>query len=221
SMLLFGSPGTGKTLAAEAVAHELGRKLLWVSGSDLVSKWHGEDERHTAAVFRRARAEGAVLLFDEADSFFFARHEVRHSTDVSENRTVNVILGCLEEHELPVVLTTNRADALDPALERRLTLKIAFPLPGPKERERIWELHLPPGLPLAEDVDIASLAEKYELPGGKIKNAVLAAARRSIIRSKEAHTARITMQDLERACRDEYESERLIGGRKRKVGFLT
>ncbi|MBC7246779.1 MAG: ATP-binding protein [Actinobacteria bacterium] len=221
SMLFFGPPGTGKTMAAEAVARELGRKLLWVSGSDLVSKWHGEEERRTAAVFRRARAEEAVLLFDEADSFFYARHGVSHSTDVADNRAVNVILGCLEDHALPVVLTTNRADALDPALERRLTLKVAFGVPGPEERERIWRLHLPSGLPLAEDVDVARLARVYELAGGNIRNAVVTAARRAIARAGDAASAVVAMRDLERACRDECEGGAFSAGGRRKVGFLA
>lgn len=221
SMLFHGPPGTGKTMAAEAVARELGRKLLWVSGSDLVSKWHGEQERRTAAVFRRARAEEAVLLFDEADSFFHARHGVFHSTDVSDNRAVNVILGCLEDHALPVVLTTNRADSLDPALERRLTLKVAFRVPGPEERERIWRLHLPEGLPLAGDVDVERLARAYELPGGNIKNAVVAAARRAIARASDAAAAVVTMRDLERACREEREGGAFSTGGRREVGFTA
>ncbi len=221
SMLFSGPPGTGKTLAGEAVAHELGRKLLCVAGSDLVCKWHGEEERNAAAVFRRAEKEDAILFFDEADSFFYARHGVWHATDVSDNRTVNIILTCLENHTLPVILTTNRADALDPALERRLTLKIHFGMPGPEERERIWRLHLPGNAPLADDVNIERLAERYELAGGHIKNAVLSAARRAVARVPDAAQAMITMQDLERACRDETEGKGFSEGMSRKVGFLA
>lgn len=219
SMLFYGPPGTGKTLAAEALAHELGRKLLCVAGSDLVCKWHGEEERNAAAVFRRAEKEDAVLFFDEADSFFYARHDVNHSTDVSDNRTVNIILSRLENHSLPVILTTNRADALDPALERRLTLKVRFRMPGPEERESIWRLHLPESVPLAADVDIGELAERHELTGGHIKNAVLAAARRAIARAPDAGSALIAMQDLERACREESEGKAFSDGRRKKVGF--
>lgn len=219
SMLFFGPPGTGKTLAAEAVAHELGRKLLCVAGSDLVCKWHGEEERNAAAVFRRAEREDAVLLFDEADSFFFARHDVRHATDVSDNRTVNIILTRLEDHPFPVILTTNRAHALDPALERRLTLKVRFGMPGPEERERIWRLHLPEGVPLADDVDITALARGHQLAGGHIKNAVLAAARRALARVPDPSQALIAMRDLERACREEREGGAFSEGRGRRVGF--
>lgn len=221
SMLFSGPPGTGKTLAAEAVAYELERKLLCVAGSDLVCKWHGEEERNAAAVFRRAEKEDAILFFDEADSFFYARHDVNHSTDVSDNRTVNIILACLENHTLPVILTTNRANALEPALERRLSLKIHFRMPGPEERERIWRLHLPDSVPLAEGVDITALAERYELAGGNIKNVVLSAARRAIARAPDVECAEITMQDLERACRDEKEGKGFSEGMRRKVGFLA
>ncbi len=221
SMLFSGPPGTGKTLAAEAIAYELGRKLLCVAGSDLVCKWHGEEERNAAAVFRRAEKEDAVLFFDEADSFFYARHDVSHSTDVSDNRTVNIILTCLENHALPVILATNRADALEPALERRLSLKIHFTMPGPEERERIWRLHLPESMPLADDVDIRELAERYELAGGHIKNAVMAAARRAVARASDATQALITMQDLERSCREEHDGSGFSGSQNRKVGFLV
>lgn len=221
SMLFAGPPGTGKTLAAEAVAHELGRKLLCISGADLVSKYHGEEEHHNAKMFKRAKEEGAVLFFDEADSFFFARHDVHHCTDVADNRIINIILTCLENHTLPVILTTNRADALDPALERRLTLKVVFGMPGREERELIWRLHLPANLPIARDVDIRELAERHELAGGHIKNAVMAAARRAIARVSDVTKAQITMQDLERSCREETQSVVLLGGQHGKVGFMA
>ncbi len=220
SMLFTGPPGTGKTLAAEAVSHELGMKMLAVRGSDIVSPWHGEDEIRAAAVFKRALEDDAVLVFDEADSFFYARHGVRHSMDEASNRTVNVFLGCLEEHELPVILTTNRADALDPALERRISLKIVFEIPAAKERARIWKLHLSRRMPLSKDVDVRTLAERYVLTGGQIKNAVVTAARRAIARErKSCDSASITMQDLELACAGELEGSQIFGTVEREIGF--
>ena len=220
SLLFAGPPGTGKTHTSEAVARELGMKMLMVKGSDIVSPWHGEDERHAAAVFGQANDEEALLVFDEADSFFHARHSVVRSIDQSSNRTVNTFLGCLEEHELPVILTTNRADALDPALERRLALKVIFNPPGEKERVKIWRLHLPRKMPLADDVDIKALAGQYPITGGQIKNAVLTAAREAVYRrSRSGDDAEVTMEDLEGACRAELVGSEVFGTTEREIGF--
>ena len=220
SLLFAGPPGTGKTHTSEAVARELGMKMLMVKGSDMVSPWHGEDEMRAAVVFRQANDEEALLVFDEADSFFYARHSVMRSIDQSSNRTVNVFLGCLEEHELPVILTTNRANALDPALERRLALKVVFNPPGEKERVKIWRLHLPRKMPLADDVDITALAERYPVTGGQIKNAVLTAAREAVYRrSRSDGKVEVTMEDLEGACRAELTGSDVFGTSEREIGF--
>ena len=220
TILFTGPPGTGKTLAAGAFANELGKKMLLVKGSDIVSPWHGEDEQNAARTFMQAKDADAVLVFDEADSFFYARHGVRHSMDMSSNRTVNVFLGCLEEHELPVILTTNRADSLDPALERRISTKVVFDPPNTAERARIWRLHLPRKMPLSDDVDIKELATKYPLTGGQIKNAVVAAARTAVYREASGNGgAVVTMGDLEDACRIELEGSRIFGTAEREIGF--
>lgn len=220
SMLFAGPPGTGKTMAAEAVAFELDMKMLLVRGSDIVSMWHGETERNAAAVFKHAGAEGALLLFDEADSFFYSRHGAASSTDQCSNRTVNIFLGCLEAHELPVILTTNRAEALDPALERRISIKVLFEPPGEVERRRIWQLHLPGKMPLAQDVDRKQLARGYRLTGGQIKNAVMAASRKAVYRSlADESDVLVTMADLEEACHREIAGSRVFGNAEREIGF--
>jgi len=125
------------------------------------------------------------------------------STGATENRMVNLILQKLEEHSGIIIMTSNLAKGMDPALERRMDLKVKFPIPDVEAREKIWEYHLPDELPLADDVDLETLARKYDFPGGKIRNAVVNAARCSLMDDEEV----VTQEDLEKACEKELEGE--------------
>ena len=220
TMLFAGPPGTGKTLTAEAFAGEVGKNLLVVKGSDITSPYWGEEQINAAAVFKRAEAEDAVLLFDEADSFFYGRHDVQRSTDAHSNRSVNVFLGCLESQKSPVILTTNRADALDPALERRCAFRVVFEPPAVDERLAIWKLHTPDKMPVAKGVNFEHLALDYPLTGGQIKNAVVTACRAAILRaSKNGGRPRVRIEDLEAACKSELEGGHIFGTAERVIGF--
>ena len=181
TLALTGPSGTGKTLTAEALAGELDMVLMKVHVPSLLSKWVGESQKNIAAAFRRAAGHktGAVLFFDEADSLFFDREGALHSWEVQD---VNVLLTEIEQHEGVVVLATNRRDALDRALSRRVLLTVELPRPGVAEREAIWLLHLPSSEHLANDVDPAALAQAVDLTGGEIRNAVLEAVRRARFR---------------------------------------
>ncbi len=171
-----GPSGTGKTICAEAIAHELGKQLLLVRYSEMESMWFGETPKNVAAVFRLAEEEDAVLFFDEADAIAGSR-----STDVSQasqreaNLVVNVLLQELERFVGVVIFATNLAANFDPAFERRIRTHVLFELPGPDERERIWQVQLHQRTPLAADVDFRALAQ-FEGSGGDIRNAVLKAA---------------------------------------------
>jgi len=173
-----GPPGTGKTICAEAIAHALGRRLLLVRYAELESMWMGETPKNVAAIFRAARGEGAVLLFDEADAIASRRSTtVDRAGDRESNTVVNVLLQELESYDGVVIFTTNLAANLDPAFERRIRTHVLFELPGPVEREQIWRVQMHPSrTPLAADVDFRSLAERYPVSGGDIRNAVLKAA---------------------------------------------
>ena len=173
-----GPPGTGKTICAEAIAHSLGRRLLLVRYAELESVWMGETPKNVAAIFRTARDERAVLLFDEADAI-----ASRRSTSVDlgyqreSNTVVSVLLQELERFNGVVIFATNLAANFDPAFERRIRTHVLFEMPGEAEREQIWRVQLHPGrTPLAGDVDFRALAERYEVSGGDIRNAVLKAA---------------------------------------------
>ena len=173
-----GPPGTGKTICAEAIAHALGRRLLLVRYAELESLWAGETPKNVAAVFRRAREERAVLLFDEADALASRRSTSVHDGFAREsNTTISVLLQELERYDGVVIFATNLAANFDPAFERRIRTHVLFEMPGVEEREQIWRVQLHPvRTPLGADVDFATLARHFEVSGGDIRNAVLKAA---------------------------------------------
>ncbi len=174
-VLFSGRPGTGKTLAAEIVASQLGRSLHVVDLSRLVSKYIGETEKHIDEVLVEASAAGAVLLFDEADALFSQRVDVATSNDRFANLEVAYLLQRIEQHDGLVLLATNLRASIDDAFLRRFQFRVEFPLPQPRERVEIWELMFPPGVPRAADVDLPALAEEHRFSGGEIRNAALKA----------------------------------------------
>lgn len=173
-----GPPGTGKTICAEAIATALGKNLLSVRYAEMESMWAGETPKNVAAVFRLAAEQDAVLFFDEADAI--ASRRTTGSTQGYQresNTVVNVLLKELESFNGVVIFATNLAVNFDPAFERRIRTHVRFEMPGVEEREQIWKVQIhPTKTPLADDVNFRELAERYEMSGGDIKNAVLKAA---------------------------------------------
>ena len=175
--LLSGPPGTGKTLTAEAIATELGRPLLPIGSSTVLSKWVGESERRLERVFEQARKHHAVLFIDECDSLLGARDAGRNG-EHSVSR-VNTLLRLVERHEGVILLATNRPESLDPALVRRLSHHLRFQLPDTAARERIWRGLLPATVPKTGHLDIGLLARHFPLSGAAICNAVFRACFRA------------------------------------------
>ncbi|MFP1624041.1 ATP-binding protein [Streptomyces sp. 5K101] len=176
SCLFTGPPGTGKTMAAEVIAHELGLDLARIDLATVVSKYIGETEKNLDRIFRAAADTDAVLLFDEADALFGRRSEVRDAHDRYANIEIAYLLQRIEEYEGLVVLTTNLRRNLDEAFTRRLQFIVEFPVPGPADRERIWRVCFPPEAPRDPALDFARLARDFPLTGGSIRNVVLHAA---------------------------------------------
>jgi len=174
--LFSGPPGTGKTMLAGLIAKALDLDIYQVDLAQVVSKWVGETEKQLAKVFDQAERAHAVLLFDEADSLFAKRTEVKSSNDRYGNLAVNYLLQRLESYEGVAVLTTNKDAQLDEALQRRLTLHLRLEVPEVPERERLWKTFLPKEAPIASNLDFRELAEEFELSGGYIKNAAVRAA---------------------------------------------
>lgn len=203
-ILFSGLPGTGKTLAAEVIAHALHADLLIVDLARMISKWIGETEKNLAAAFDQAEATGAVLFFDEADALFGKRTEVSDAHDRYANIESAYLLARLERFDSVAILATNLRQNMDKAFLRRFEYAIDFAEPAPQEREAIWRRHLPPQAPLADDVDLAHFAALYPLSGAMIRNAALSAAFMAAGEGK-GKDAKITRAHLERALRQEYE----------------
>lgn len=175
-VLLSGPPGTGKTLAVEVMAAELGLDLLVVDLSALVSKWLGETEKNIAEVFDAAERCQAVLFFDEADAIFGRRTDGSDAQARWANLETAYLLGRIDRFDGLVVLATNLRRNIDDAFVRRLDVVVELDEPDRAAREELWRCHLPAVAPLAEDVDPAALAAMYDVTGGLIRNAALAAA---------------------------------------------
>ena len=214
--LFSGPPGTGKTMLAGIIAQELDLDIYQVDLAQVVSKWVGETEKQLSRVFDQAERAHAVLLFDEADSLFAKRTEVKSSNDRYGNLAVNYLLQRLEHYSGVVVMTTNKEASLDEALQRRLTLHLHLQVPEPPERERLWRSMLPTKAPSARNINFKSLANDYEISGGYIKNVALRAA---FLAAQEGVS--IHMGLLRRAAALELEDMgRLVarGGRKDLAG---
>ncbi|MGW5365689.1 ATP-binding protein [Actinopolymorpha pittospori] len=204
--LFAGESGTGKTYAAEVIAHDLGLDLVHVDLSQVVDKYLGETEKRLARLFDAAEDGGMVLLFDEADALFGKRSEVKDSHDRYANVEVGYLLQRLEAFGGLAILTTNARSALDPAFTRRLAVIVDFPYPDRASRERMWDLSLPAALPRA-DVSLARLADA-DLSGGAIAAAALQAAYLAA-----ADGGVVTMEHLGRAVRWELaKTGRVAGG---------
>ena len=190
TVLLAGPPGTGKTMASEIVAGELGLDLFKVNIAAMVSKYVGETEKNLEAIFDAAEAADVVLLFDEADSIFGKRGDVSDANDKYANLETSYLLQRIERFTGVAMLTTNLASNIDTAFLRRIDVSINFPMPEEAERRRIWDASLPSSAPLGE-VDLDFLAKTFRIAGGAIKNIALTAA---FLAASEDRP--ITMRDL-------------------------
>ncbi|MEU7904697.1 ATP-binding protein [Actinoplanes sp. NPDC049118] len=173
--LFAGPSGTGKTLAAEVVAGDLGLDLYKVDLSAVVSKYIGETEKNLERIFGAAAAGDLVLFFDEADALFGKRSEVSDAHDRYANIEVAYLLQRLETYDGLVILATNLQRNIDPAFLRRISVAVDFVAPEEAERRAIWARAFPATAPVA-DVDLDFLARQFKITGGVISNAALGAA---------------------------------------------
>ena len=200
--LFAGPSGTGKTLAAEVVACELGLDLFRIDLSAVVSKYIGETEKNLDRVFAAATNANAVLFFDEADALFGKRSEVKDAHDRYANIEIAYLLQKIEQFDGVAILATNLKQNLDEAFTRRLTFCVNFAFPEEAERVRLWQTLWPAAAPRAPEVDFAALAREYRFSGGNIRNIVvastyLAAADGGIVtREHVRHAARREFQKL-------------------------
>lgn len=176
SALFHGPSGTGKTMAAQVIAKELGLPLYQVDLSQMMSKYIGETQKNISSLFDQAKGMDMVLLFDEADAFFTKRTGIKDSHDRHSNSEVAHLLQKMEEYEGVSILTTNLKENLDEAFKRRIKIMVEFQLPDEKARKRIWRMALPERAPVEADVDLEFYARRFELSGSEIQETMLNAA---------------------------------------------
>ncbi|MEO6408203.1 MAG: ATP-binding protein [Burkholderiaceae bacterium] len=199
--LFAGPPGTGKTMAAEAIAAELALPLYRIDLSQVVNKYIGETEKNLRRLFDAADASDVILFFDEADALFGKRTEVKDAHDRYANLEISYLLERMERFKGLAILATNRKRDLDEAFLRRLRFVVEFPLPGVAERARIWRGMVPTGVD-ASEVDFDFLAQRFPLAGGHIRAIVFQACLQS---ASEGAERRLTMAALVRAVQREYD----------------
>jgi AAA+ superfamily predicted ATPase len=171
--LFAGSPGTGKTMAAEVIARELGLDLYKIDLSSIISKYIGETEKNLEKIFREAESSNAILFFDEADAIFGKRSEVRDSHDRYANIEISYLLQRMETYAGVTILATNLRANLDEAFTRRLQFVIDFPFPEEEYRLHIWQALFPPDVPHDPEIDFDLLARRFKLAGGNIRNIIV------------------------------------------------
>ena len=201
SVLFAGPPGSGKTMAAELLAHKLGLPLFRIDLSQVVNKYIGETEKNLKKLFDAAEIADMILFFDEADALFGRRTEVRDAHDRYANLEISYLLERMERFKGLAILATNRKKDLDEAFLRRLRFIIDFPFPEIEERERIWKQVLPKNID-TRSVDIGFLSRKFPLAGGHIRSVVLNACLQSA--GRECGEC-LTMESLIVAVKREYD----------------
>lgn len=176
TVLLYGAPGTGKSMMAQVLAHELNLELYRVDISKVVDKYVGETEKSLSMIFREAKKCNVVLFFDECDTIFAKRSDDGGSNQASANNKTALLLQEMEAYDGVCVLATNYKHNIDPAFFRRMKYIVEFQFPNEDTREMLWTTTVPKTTPLGDDVDFRFIAEKFEFAGGNIKNCVLNAA---------------------------------------------
>ena len=173
---LYGAPGTGKTMAAHAIARELGRKILIVNYADIESKFVGETPKNIRKAFEAAKNSNSILFFDEADAILSKRvTNMTQAVDVSVNQTRSVMLMLMNEFQDFIIFATNFIENFDPAFMRRISIHVKFTLPDEDCRKKLWRMYTPPEVP--NNLDFDELAKKFDgISGSDISNAMLNAA---------------------------------------------
>ena len=213
--LFYGAPGTGKTETVLQIAKKTGRDLIQVNVSEVKSMWVGESEKNIKGIFDdykkkvKQLAKAPILLFNEADAIIGKRQVgAERAVEKMENSIQNIILQEIEQLDGILIATTNLAENMDKAFERRFLYKIQFEKPDLNCRTQIWQAMIPP----LNDADASYLAGKYDFSGGEIENIARHFTIQTILHGKSENM----VKSLVELC----ESERLEGSRiKRKIGF--
>ena len=182
---LYGAPGTGKTMAAHAIADSLNKKLICVNYADIESKYVGETSKNLTALFKFAKESNVIIFFDEADALLSKRvTNMSNSTDVSVNQTRSVLLTLLNDFDGMIIFATNFISNYDTAFMRRIQYHVKFELPDARLRSKLWRMYIPSEMPAQINID--EISEKFDgVSGSDISNAVLKSALKAAKNNEE------------------------------------
>jgi AAA+ superfamily predicted ATPase len=201
--LFYGPPGTGKTLTVSLLGKEFNKEVYRIDLSQVVSKYIGETEKNLEKVFSKAENKDWILFFDEADALFGKRTNVNNSHDRYANQEVSYLLQRVEDFPGLLILASNFKSNLDKAFTRRFHAMVHFPMPDAGERLLIWEKSLPENLQLPNDINLAEIAQRYELSGASILNIMQFSALKALNRNDN----KISNADLLTGIRREFWKE--------------
>lgn len=202
-VLFHGPPGTGKTMTACLLGKFTKRFVFRIDLSLVVSKYIGETEKNLAKLFDKAANKDWILFFDEADSVFGKRTNVRDAHDKYANQEVSYLLQRIELHPGLIILATNFIGNIDTSFTRRFNSMIEFENPGNTERERLWTNYIPSAIKLDERISLKEIAAKYELTGSNIVNIIHYVG----LRTLEKNLLAISIDDLKKGIHKEYLKE--------------
>ena len=202
-VLFYGPSGTGKTMTTCLLGKYTGRDVYRVDLSMVISKYIGETEKNLSGLFNKAEHKNWILFFDEADSLFGKRTNVRDAHDKYANQEVSYLLQRIEAHNGLVVLASNMKGNIDSAFTRRFNAFVEFDPPEVNERLRLWQIYMPKNNKVHKDIDLKELAKNYELTGANIVNIIHYAGLLSI----QKGNATLNKETLLAGIRKEYKKE--------------
>jgi len=202
-ILFYGPPGTGKTMTACLLGKYTHRDVFRVDLSMVVSKYIGETEKNLSKLFDKAANKDWILFFDEADSIFGKRTNVRDAHDKYANQEVSYLLQRIEAHEGLVILASNMKANIDSSFTRRFNSFVAFEHPDIKERRKLWGNYIPESIQKKSNLDLDEIAKNYELSGANIVNAIHYAG----LQTLQKKSLSLEMEDLLNGIRKEYQKE--------------
>lgn len=199
--IFYGPSGTGKTFTASLIGKYTGKEVYCIDLSMISSKYIGETEKNLARIFDIAENKNWILFFDEGDSLFGKRTQVKESHDRYANQEVSYLLQRIEDFSGLIILSTNFKVNIDEAFSRRFQSIIKFKLPTPEEREKLWRNTFSDKMMFEKGLILKDISQTYEITGGGILNVVQYCA----LRAMHRQTNIVTKEDIINGIRKEYQ----------------